>query len=449
MLYNNLPGIELTVKDGNLVLPAEDFGTGTVLIIAPISESITDGTINTSPKRVQSSEDFAKHSLGLFNKTNPLARLWKQVHDAGCRSIYAVELAGVGKELETNLEKLYSVLQNYFEADIILLGGIYATTTSVSGTKEVVDTFSTVGATVLTLTKTPDEESTFTLTKGETPLVETTDYTIVAGVVTLKAALAQGETVTVTYTTPDYVYADQLATFCNTVSSLGNQVIGVMAVSEASDVTASDLESIQAFIEGQTRQEYNQYLQIVGGAPVWFEINNEPYLDICAGAYAGMISVLPSYSAPTNKVIPGVLFPAFNLQQQQLQGLTNNHIVAPRVRSGKTVITEGITTANDKSDFVRLSTVRIVNDAVNLIREISDPYIGEPNTLARRNALETGIRSGLNNMIKRGALTDFRFSIKATLEDQISGNMRISLDLVPVFETRRIIITIALKPVID
>jgi len=59
MKYTNLPGVELTVKDGNLVLPAEDFGTGTVLIVAPITKTPGTGAINTTPKRIQSSEDFS------------------------------------------------------------------------------------------------------------------------------------------------------------------------------------------------------------------------------------------------------------------------------------------------------------------------------------------------------------------------------------------------------
>ena len=463
MLYNNLPGIKVTVKDGNLVLPAEDFGTGTVLIIAPnINTGIPEADMNFNPIRIRSSEDFGSlgdNKLGPFNDTNPLARLWKQVHDAGCRSIYGVPLSGAPASLETNLETLYQLLENYFEADVILLSGVYANT--LETTIETKDEFKDITTTELVLSRPiivgdeGDEDDVIEVKRStvEDPLTLTTNYTINEDrtSITLKASvvLEAGETITVDYTAP-YNFAKEFDNFCNRISSLGRQTIGIMSVKKAPEKAQTfDLTYMSGFLSDQVKQEYSQYLQIVGGVPVWFEINNTPYLDMCSGPYAGLISILPSYSATTNKTLPGVLFSAFNLKQDQLLNLTKNHIVSPRVRNGVTVVTEGITTAKDDSDFVRLTTVRIASDAVSLVREISEPYIGEPNTLARRNALETGIRSGLNNMIKRGALTDFRFSIKATLEDQINGDMKISLDLVPVFETRRIIITIALKPVID
>lgn len=457
MLYNNLPGIKVTVKDGNLVLPAEDFGTGTVLIIAPnVSTGIPTVDMNFNPIRIRSSEDFGSlgdNKLGIFNDTNPLARLWKQVHDAGCRSIYGVPLSGAPASLETNLETLYQLLENYFEADVILLSGVYANTQET--TIKTKDEFKDITTRELVLSRPIKVGDVIVVERStvEDPLTVTEDYTINGNrtSITLDASvkLEDGETITVDYKAP-YNFAKEFDNFCNRISSLGRQTIGIMSVKAAPEkTTAFDLTYMSEFLSDQVKQEYSQYLQVVGGVPVWFEINNTPYLDMCSGPYAGLISILPSYSATTNKTLPGVLFSAFNLKQDQLLNLTKNHIVSPRVRNGVTVVTEGITTAKDDSDFVRLTTVRIASDAVSLIREISEPYIGEPNTLARRNALETGIRSGLNNMIKRGALTDFRFSIKATLEDQINGDMKISLDLVPVFETRRIIITIALKPVID
>jgi hypothetical protein len=52
-------------------------------------------------------------------------------------------------------------------------------------------------------------------------------------------------------------------------------------------------------------------------------------------------------------------------------------------------------------------------------------------------------------MVKRGALNDFRFNIKSTLSDQINGDMLIFLDIVPAFETRRINVTVALKPTLE
>lgn len=471
MLYENLPGIQLTVKDGNLVLPAEDLGTRRVLIIAPTSEVMIDDTMDIKPKLVKSSEDF-EANFGLFSKTNPLARLWKQAFDAGCRSIYLLELKGldVGAIYE-NLHEAYEVFEDGFDTDIIVLGGVYADSDFSAATidlstsvkpdyvdpKEVSEEFlgETTPLTEVTLANTVVNEVISVVHDDgavTTTLVADTDYTVAGNVITLINAndIADGETLTVTYTTTEHSFAGQLAGFCAEASSKYSQTIGVIGMTVDEDISSNDLSAIKTYVDGQGSQIYNQYLQVVGGAPVYFEINNEVYVDNFAGAYAGMISVLASYSSPTNKVIPGAIFPVFNLSPSQIQKLTNvNHIVVPRYRNGSLVVADAITTAPETSDFTRLTTLRITNDVVGLVREIGEPYIGEPNTLARRNALETAIRSSLNNMIKRGALNDFRFNIKSSVADQIEGNMLIFLDIVPTFETRRINVTVALKPTLE
>lgn len=476
MLYQNLPGINLTVKDGNLVLPAEDFGTERVLIIAPTSETPSATEMGSDPKLVKSSEEF-QNNFGLFNKSNPLARLWKQAFDAGCRSIYLLELTGgTAEEMYANLHKGYSVIEDGFEVDIILVGGVYADS-AITGTVDLTGTpredyiaSGSVGS--FTEVEAPDS-TTGTLDGNETDILITNPYVSSTLVVTvtpdlgdptvlsedeytldfenskviLETPLAEGDLAEVSYQTYEYSFAKQLAGFCSEASSKYSQTIGIISMDLLSGLDASSLSSIKEIVDGQGKQQYNQYLQVVGGAPLYFEINNEVYMDSFAGAYAGMISVLASYSSPTNKVIPGALHPVFNLSPAQLQKLTNeNQIVVPRSRNGRLVIADAVTTAYETSDFIRLSTLRITNDVVGLIRELGEPYIGEPNTLARRNALETAIRGSLNNMIKRGALNDFRFNIKASVADQIQGNMLIFVDIVPAFETRRISVTVALKP---
>lgn len=481
MLYDNLPGIDLTIKDGNIVLPAENFGTNTVLIIAP-TDKVGVTTVDTTPKLIQSSEDFAKNLLGTFTDKNPLARRWKQVYDAGCRSIYVIELVGATvEERYENLHQMYNILEDSTIADVILLDGVHVDTEldttkvdltgipkqdyidaaglsvatgtdtdSVTGTAAKETTLQITNAIVKASSLVVDKKAS---TEGEaTILTLGQDYTYDADLrlVTLVTALELGEVVTASYSVYEYNFADQLAGFCAIVSSKNKQVVGVMSPSlPTTELKSTDLAGIKTYVDAQTMQIHNKFLQVAGLPLMYYEIANTPYYDTFAGSYAGMISILPSYSAPTNKVIPGVLFPVFNLSQSQMQVLTNKHIVIARSKNNRIVVGDAITTAADNSDFVRLTTLRIVNDAVNLIREISDPYIGEPNTLARRNALDTAIRSGLNNMIKRGALNDFRFSIKSSLADQIDGRMNIALDLVPAFETRRIVVTIALKPMLD
>jgi hypothetical protein len=97
-----------------------------------------------------------------------------------------------------------------------------------------------------------------------------------------------------------------------------------------------------------------------------------------------------------------------------------------------------------RSDFVRLSTVRIVHDAVNFVRDVSDQFIGEPNSAPQRNALSTAIDNALKSMQSQGALRRYDFNIFASATDQVLGRATVELELVPAFELQQITVIVAL-----
>lgn len=607
-LYDNLPGIELEIKDGNLILPAEPSPTQTVLIIAPTSTSGVAGPYEASeynPVAITGQSDFETKNMGMYDSNNPMARLWKQAYDAGCRDIRVVKLKGTtAPQRYGYLHDIFYVLEENITADIVLVGGIYAddtvgtgvtfgflrndfagpvavntlnytsvsdealgtgdgtavtfqldnfpvlpdfTMTKFTGTvaaifntgsftaiadddagKTVI--FKGVTATVKT-SATPVAASATSATAGEITIANTataattaaafkdvfdaikaafptsaakdfafavatdaltitgnildgdinngqeitgsatfankgnkvgqlttlgvgtvatvlsTDYSIdhLTGTVTFATGKvpAAGSVLKATYKHYVLNFAAQLAGFCETVSEKNKQVLGVIALKPPVD---NNLSTVKTYVDNQKTQYYSRYLQVVGGAPLWFSLGSAIYEDMWHGAYAGFISVLSSYSSPTFKAIPGALFGSYKLSPTQITSLINKHIVVPRERNARIIVAEAITTSADASDFVRLTTLRVVNDVIQVVREISEPYIGEPNTVARRNALDTSIREGLTNMVSRGALNDFRFHITSTIADQIDGTMRIMLDVVPVFETRRILMSVAVKP---
>lgn len=612
MLYDNLPGIELTIQDGNLQLPAEPSPTATVLIIAPTANAGVAGSYTDdaeyNPVTITGQADFEAKGMGVYDIANPMARLWKQTYDGGCRDIKVIKLKGTtAAQKYSNLHDIFYLLEENIAADIVLVGGLSAddtvgagvtfgfartdygaaiaaansTYTSVTdenlgtgdGTKTaftlahspvltdyvltkyagtvaavwstgnftaiadndaVGKTLTFMGATAtlktnasivaaaasngttgtatIANTATPITTATgfkaifdaikaipgspiagfnFTVTgsaltitgavldgdlnnaqeitgtavfvaKGNqatqltTPgvgavstLVTDTDFTIdlLTGAVTFKAGKipAVGQVIRATYKYYVLDFAAQLAGFCETVSAKNRQLLGVIALKKAAD---SNLTTVKTYVDEQKTQKYSKYLQVIGGSTLWFTLGSSLYEDVFSGAYAGFMSVLPAFSSPTFKVIPGALFTSYNLSPTQITGLINKHIVVPRVRNGRIIVADAITTADDNSDFVRLTTLRVVNDVIQLVREISEPYIGEPNTVPRRNALDTAIREGLAKMVIRGALNDFRFHIKSSIADQIDGTMRIFLDVVPVFETRRILMSVAVKPML-
>ena len=167
-----------------------------------------------------------------------------------------------------------------------------------------------------------------------------------------------------------------------------------------------------------------------------------------AASYAGLVSSLPAKSAPTNKVVEGVTLQQ-GLSESQANRLAGDRYVTFLSKPKGIVVASAMTGAYNisqyyRSDFVRLSTVRIVHDAINFVRETADQFIGEPNNAPQRNAMATAIENALKSMQEAGALRRFNFNVFATPTDQILGKATVELVLVPAFELQQITVIVAL-----
>jgi Ser-tRNA(Ala) deacylase AlaX len=167
-----------------------------------------------------------------------------------------------------------------------------------------------------------------------------------------------------------------------------------------------------------------------------------------AAAYAGLVSGLESKSAPTNKIVQGVTLNQ-GVSENQANRLAGCRYVTFIQKPKGVVVASAMTGAYNidqysRSDFVRLSTVRIVHDAINYVRATADQFIGEPNNAPQRNAMATAIENALKNMQERGALRRFNFNVYATPTDQVLGKATVELILVPAFELQQIVVIVAL-----
>jgi len=103
MFYDNLPGINVTLKDGGLILP-ERSGAESLLIIAPSLQKDAP----EEPVLVRSSAELSQNGFGDFyvgGEINPIAAEWKAAADAGANSIYLVALKEIDAERADELEK--------------------------------------------------------------------------------------------------------------------------------------------------------------------------------------------------------------------------------------------------------------------------------------------------------------------------------------------------------
>jgi hypothetical protein len=170
--------------------------------------------------------------------------------------------------------------------------------------------------------------------------------------------------------------------------------------------------------------------------------------------YAAFVSTLPVQSGTTNKVLPGIIGPRFEYSPRQLASLTEKGYVTLRRKNGRLTVTEGVTSApyitvanvTRPSDFTKLSTLRTIQKTVQMVREATDPFIGEANELPQYNALNTAIKSTLVKLQENRVIQDFSFAVIAranTLDEAI-----VTLRIVPMYELRAVQVDMSLTTAI-
>lgn len=191
---------------------------------------------------------------------------------------------------------------------------------------------------------------------------------------------------------------------------------------------------------------------VVGPEPVMISDTLGTYYGSPAIAYAALNAAIKPESAPTNKALPGVKGMKFKFSNKQMNELVGNRMVVFKLKNEGTstassvpYVVDGCTAGAAASDYARFSTVKIVTDVVDQIREVSDPFIGEPNTVEQRNALSALISKRLSYLLEQGEIQYYEFEINATIQQVVLGECSIALTLVCPMELRKITTVVALR----
>ena len=192
---------------------------------------------------------------------------------------------------------------------------------------------------------------------------------------------------------------------------------------------------------------------VVGPEPVMVSDTLGTYYGSPAIAYAALCGSLKPQSAPTNKAIPGVKGMKYKFSNKQMNELVGNRMVVFKLNnegvtstaSSTPFVVDGCTAGAPNSDYGRISTVKVVTDVVDQIREVADPFLGEPNTVEQRNALSALISKRLSYLMEQGEITYYQFEINATIQQVILGECSISLTLAAPQELRKITTVVALR----
>lgn len=264
----------------------------------------------------------------------------------------------------------------------------------------------------------------------------------------------------------------ELALLCAVLTYRTKMVHGFMDVKPNTNTT---LIGIQNYVEKLLAYDNNHYIKDVDGNIIYDEDKNpmdigwytsvvvgpEPictsptlgnYYGSPAIAYAALNANLKAQSAPTNKSLPGCTGMRYKFSNKQLNDLTNNRFVTFKLKNeGVTTagkipyVVDGCTCGASTSDYTRLTTVKVVTRCVDEVREVADPFIGEPNTVEQRNALASLISKRLTYLKEQGVIQYFEFEISATVEQVLIGECSIALTLVAPQELRKITTVVALR----
>jgi hypothetical protein len=190
--------------------------------------------------------------------------------------------------------------------------------------------------------------------------------------------------------------------------------------------------------------DIGKYISVVGAQGILANVTNPTsYAASCAGLYGGFVASLAPNSAPTNKVISGVRLP-FRISVSKLDDLAGLGYVMLQQKTKGIVVSDAPTASRPDSDYQRLSTVRIVKATIDAIRNVSEPFLGEPITGARLAALETAINQALVKLQKLEYLQRFQALVSSTPTQQVQGQADVELILVPAFELRQITVYVSL-----
>jgi hypothetical protein len=177
------------------------------------------------------------------------------------------------------------------------------------------------------------------------------------------------------------------------------------------------------------------------------------YTTTCEAAYAGLLTSIGIAQATTNKRIRGAARVRFGFTRTQ-QDLLMRHryaVIDQDGSNGPVAVLDGVTAARnmgqfDRSDYIRLATVRTVYELMQSVRDVARPFIGQPNHPNVLQSLRFQVQKAVDVFSEAGFIVDGKSTVTANLADQVNGDVRITLDIRPAIEIRRITVTTSLRP---
>ena len=227
-----------------------------------------------------------------------------------------------------------------------------------------------------------------------------------------------------------------------------------------SEFQAKDIDGSVATDTDGNKVDAGAYISVIGGVSRAFGSEATKFAALKgastltyvnsngAAAYAGLLSVTPSFLGVTNRPLVAVS-QARVVSGAQAKNLLRHRMVALIQKPAGYVVTSGITGAfnagvNSRSDYVRVTTIRTTQAMAEVVREAGEAFIGKPISGPFLAALESAIDTNLQRALRRGAIRAYDFAISSTPDQQVLGEVTVDLSMVPAFELVTINTTVSL-----
>lgn len=160
-------------------------------------------------------------------------------------------------------------------------------------------------------------------------------------------------------------------------------------------------------------------------------------------AIAGLISAMPTEEAIYRHILPGVqgLVWSYGGRDKssgdlQVDLLSDARISVPQSKNGEIRLSESRSLAKVGSDYENLMTVLILQEALEICRNVAKDFLGKVSSAELLQAFQTNLNSQLGASLVPRVLRGFKAPVVMTPGERVVGRITIPLTLQPQFEIR-------------
>lgn len=255
-------------------------------------------------------------------------------------------------------------------------------------------------------------------------------------------------------------FTQELAMFCAFVSQNNRIVQGIIPTKPLRDFSLLGLQAHASYLSNMTNEffirdargvvyrnskgethDIGKWVTIVGGPdPIVRSNVLGSTIENKAVVYAALQANLPIRSSGTLKKLPsnvtGLTYSFSNLQA--------NKVVRNRIASfgidedGEYILMDGCNSARPGSLYGRMSTIKALRRATDLIKQVSKPYLGEAITVEDQNGLTSDIAGELESLVSDRQIRLYDVQIIFSKVSQTFKDAQVELTIGTFDELRKI-----------